>query len=563
MQMRTQKVALLILLLLTTATLCIMAAVPPVSRDALTHHLLVPKLYLLHGGIYEIPQIVFSYYPMNLDLLYAAGMYMGNDILPTYIHMLFGLLTALLIYRYLRRRYGSVWGLAGALFFLTLPVIIKLCTTTYVDLGVIFFVFASLLALLKWHDSGARLRWLILAAAACGLALGTKYTAVLDYFFLTILVPVLYSNMRREQRNNVKSAAGTRDAVKALGWMVVFAAIAFAVFSPWAIKNYIWTQNPVYPLAQGFLNPGEHTANTDVFGNQGEGYKLSPLTKRTVLYGENLGQVLLVPIRVFLEGADDKPQYFDGRLNPALLIFSVMALLFIRGRTARYKMHDIVFFSYAALIVLTAWLTVDMRIRYICTCIAPLTVLTMTGARELWTYLNERVALSKRVLRWGVPVVLAAAFLANYVYLYQQFQKVEPLYYLSGKVTRDEYIQKFRPEYAALTYMNTNIPAGSKIFAIFLGNRMYYSDHFLEMRSQRFFDYVQTSADAMELASRLYHDGYMFFLFNTGLMNEFAKDFLDMDALMRLDAFLRVDCERIFSRDGYSLYRLKVGGENG
>ena len=57
-------------LLAVIVAIVLLGAVPPVSRDALTHHLAVPKLYLSHGGIYEIPSIAFSYYPMNLDLLY-------------------------------------------------------------------------------------------------------------------------------------------------------------------------------------------------------------------------------------------------------------------------------------------------------------------------------------------------------------------------------------------------------------------------------------------------------------------------------------------------------------
>ncbi|MBU2623293.1 MAG: hypothetical protein KKD92_13335, partial [Proteobacteria bacterium] len=67
----------------------ILSSVPPVSRDALTHHLAVPKLYLNHGGMYEIPSVIFSYYPMNLDLLYLIPLYFGNDIVPKYIHFLF------------------------------------------------------------------------------------------------------------------------------------------------------------------------------------------------------------------------------------------------------------------------------------------------------------------------------------------------------------------------------------------------------------------------------------------------------------------------------------------
>jgi 4-amino-4-deoxy-L-arabinose transferase-like glycosyltransferase len=129
----------MVLLVVLLCTLILLSWVPPVSRDALTHHLAVPKLYLEHGGIFEIPAIGFSYYPMNLDLLYIIPLYFGNDILAKFIHGIFALLTAGLIFGYLAKRLGSVWGLFGALFFLSLPIIVKLSITVYVDLGLVFF----------------------------------------------------------------------------------------------------------------------------------------------------------------------------------------------------------------------------------------------------------------------------------------------------------------------------------------------------------------------------------------------------------------------------------------
>jgi hypothetical protein len=98
-------------------SISILASVPPVDRDALTHHLYVPKLYLQHGGIYEIPNIEFSYYPMNLDLLYLIPMYFNNDIIPKFIHFAFALITAAMIYRYLNRRLNQQYALLGSLFF--------------------------------------------------------------------------------------------------------------------------------------------------------------------------------------------------------------------------------------------------------------------------------------------------------------------------------------------------------------------------------------------------------------------------------------------------------------
>ncbi len=70
MSQKVISIGLLVLLFALIASIVVLSAVPPVSKDELVHHLAVPKLYLKHGGMYEIPFMPFSYYPMNLDLLY-------------------------------------------------------------------------------------------------------------------------------------------------------------------------------------------------------------------------------------------------------------------------------------------------------------------------------------------------------------------------------------------------------------------------------------------------------------------------------------------------------------
>ncbi len=54
------------LILIVICSIVLLSLVPPVSKDELVHHLAVPKLYLKHGGMIEIPFMPFSYYPMNL-----------------------------------------------------------------------------------------------------------------------------------------------------------------------------------------------------------------------------------------------------------------------------------------------------------------------------------------------------------------------------------------------------------------------------------------------------------------------------------------------------------------
>jgi hypothetical protein len=194
---QAMKLFLCGLVVVLIGVVLVMSWVPPISRDALTHHLAVPKLYVKHGGMVEIPSLVFSYYPMNLDLLYIPPLLLNNDIIPKYIHFIFALLTAGLIFVYLRRRVGRVYALAGILFFLSLPVIVKLSTTVYVDLGLVFFSTLALIYLLKWIEEDFSKRHLIVSAIGCGLALGTKYNALIVLLLMSLFVPFVYTKKKR------------------------------------------------------------------------------------------------------------------------------------------------------------------------------------------------------------------------------------------------------------------------------------------------------------------------------------------------------------------------------
>jgi 4-amino-4-deoxy-L-arabinose transferase-like glycosyltransferase len=236
----------------------VLGATPPISRDALTHHLYVPKLFIEAGGIVELPHIPFSYYPMNLDLLYMIPLYFGNDILPKNIHFLFALITAWLIFRYLDKRIGRVYGLFSAFFFLSIPVVIKLSSTVYVDLGLICLTTASILMLAEWREMGFPLMKLVWAGFFCGLALGTKYNGLVTFVLLALIVPVLY--LRAHPRTATYQ-------VKSFYHGAIFAAVALLVFSPWMIRNIVWTGNPIYPLYQnifqqsGQVHPDKHQAS--------------------------------------------------------------------------------------------------------------------------------------------------------------------------------------------------------------------------------------------------------------------------------------------------------------
>jgi hypothetical protein len=43
--------------------------------------------------------------------------------------------------------------------------------------------------------------------------------------------------------------------LKAIGCAFIFVFVSLLVFSPWMIKNYSQTKNPVYPLYNSWFNP--------------------------------------------------------------------------------------------------------------------------------------------------------------------------------------------------------------------------------------------------------------------------------------------------------------------
>ena len=88
---------------------------------------------------------------------------------------------------------------------------------------------------------------------------------------------------------------------------------------------------------------------------------------------------------------------------------------------------------------------------------------------KLFTTSNKKIAL--------ISVIICSSAIAyNFTYIVNQFQILQPLPYLRGEITRDQYISKFYPEYPIIQYANSYIPTDTKVLCLYLGNRGYYMD---------------------------------------------------------------------------------------
>ena len=528
-----------------------LSSVPPISRDALVHHLAVPKLYLQHGGIYEIPSMEFSYYPMNLDLLYLIPLYLGVDIAAKFIHFSFGLLTAIIIYFYLKNRINKIYALLGVIFFLSTPIIIKLSTSIYVDLGLVFFSTLSLLSVLEWQKNQFKPKYLVISAISCGLAMGTKYNGLIIFFILTCFIPLVFSI--RNRCNNVKLI----DIIKPC---FVFFSIAILVFSPWMIRNYCWTKNPIYPLYNNIFQDNSKRS-TQVQTQSNEKRKGSGIfTSRSKYYNESGWAMVFLPIRIFFQGEDRNMRLFDGKLNPLLLLFPVFAF-FPRKRQnipllTLTEKKILLWFS--ILFFFFAFFSTALRIRYIVPIVPPLVLLSIYGIKNLMDSIGRVSIVKYKFFFVAVLAIVVVSFLSlNVFYIKDLFFYVKPLDYIIGNVSRDDYIARFRFEHPATLYINKNLSDDSLSWLIYLGKRGYYLNKpYAPDKANHFINIVKNSNNCDEITAKFIQNGVTHFVIQTGFLNKWQNEIFSVQKQELLKKFLKKNTLLLYYKNDVGVFKL-------
>jgi 4-amino-4-deoxy-L-arabinose transferase-like glycosyltransferase len=525
--------ALWSLLLATVLAVMILGLLPPTARDELTHHLALPRLYLKAGRILEVPFAPYSYYPMLLDMLYTPWVGWGWDFAPKLIHGLFGFLTALLLYSYLAGRLNALYGLLGAFVFLSTPAILRLSTWAYIDLGLVFYATASLLCLLRWLERGEGTRWLVLAGLSAGFALATKPNALLVLFVLLLLFLFALARQR---------GAGMQEATSR-GFFLLLAALI--PLSPWLVRNLFWTGNPLFPFFTAlFGGAGADSAGVSV----GPASALGILVKRDLLYGESPWEIAALPLRVFFSGRDDSAQYFDGVLNPILILFLPWSF---KGKWVEEKK---LLFAFALIYFLYALFLTDLRIRYLLPIVPPLVILLVYGIHNIY-------------LRIARPPLLYAAVLfllaLNGHYLWSYVRTLAPLGYLSGRESRDSYLSRMLGEYPALQFINQNLPQSAKIYFLFVGRRVYYCerDYFHDTGESPDFltQAIRAAGDDRGIKERLAAKGITHLLIRGDLFVRFLADNLGPQEVENWNRFGMRYLRQVFDRQGYGLYEIRQG----
>ena len=217
--------------LLVAVPLLVTAAEPPLSWDACTYHLAVPRFYAEAHRFVYLPHNVYSSMPLGATMYYLWAMLWDGYTTANGCYIVVSALAVALVYRlsrlWLSRFYAAV---AAALVFFT-PVFFIVMPGAHVDHFVILYAAAALGIYFGRPEGLTSWRAAVAFGLFLGAALGVKYTSV---YVLGACTPVfVYDIARRRLRPS---------------YLALALGVAFVLVLPWLVKAYVERGNPVFPV---------------------------------------------------------------------------------------------------------------------------------------------------------------------------------------------------------------------------------------------------------------------------------------------------------------------------
>lgn len=173
---RADRIAAIALALVALPALVAPLA-PPAAFDELMYHLPYARQVAQQGSLGIHEWLRYPWFPYNYNLLYAAALQVGDDVLPHFLNALAGLLSAVMVLRLGMQHTNRLTALIGT----AIWVGIGDYSNALIDMGVALFVLGACVALWWWRESQpvhGGTRWLGLAAFCLGVAAGSKYQAL-------------------------------------------------------------------------------------------------------------------------------------------------------------------------------------------------------------------------------------------------------------------------------------------------------------------------------------------------------------------------------------------------
>jgi hypothetical protein len=412
---RVGALCLAVILLATFVATC----APASSMDATVYHLRVPSEFLRTRRWSKLEQVQ-SFQPLYVEMLFAEALVLGGGRLAALVHWTLGLAAIGSAAVWARRLGGrAIWG---AVVFGASALYIWESTSAFIDLGLgLFASFALFWATADEADAAC----IGLGGIFGGLAAGAKFTGLA----VALLAGIAgFCSVWPDRRRALR---------RLIGVGCVSVLIAF----PWYLRDYLFTGNPIYPLA-----------NT-LFG----GPRLM-FAAITYGLGTDLRHLLTSPFDLLVRRAE---VYDSGwSIGPAYLALVPVGLVIARSRDAL-----LVVFSIVAWWLL--WFYSSPQVRLLIPILPAAAGLAGAAVTAAW-------AAPRLGPRLGVVCVLGVAVLGATasagMYLRANGRAAV------GLESADDYLLRTSWNYPAYLRANTSLPRDAKVASIGDGDNLFYLD---------------------------------------------------------------------------------------
>jgi hypothetical protein len=413
----------------------LLTLVPPFEAfDALFYHLTQPARVLQDGGL-RVVDIPHFWFPNLTENVYLWALGLGSERAAQILHFAWALLSVLFLWRWA----SSVWNAEIArktlLLLAAMPALPLLASWAYADMALAYYSVAALFAYVRYRTTRVN-HWLAIMAIMSGFAISVKYTA--------FVVPLTCGLLLFFHRPLARSMAAAAQ----------FSAITILTALPYYIRNALLMNNPFYPFAFG--------------GRFWDDFRAAWYADSGTGIGWDAFRLLLLPLTTLL-GTQDA-NFFDGRMGPLFLILAPVTIWIFIRRTHQDSAEGMSLLTIGVFSLLSfgAWTigvinsSALLQARLLFPVLLPFAIPTALAWDSLKTFDTSRLRISF-LANALIAVVLALTVFDQAVFVLQR----NPLAVAVGAQTRERYIERINPSYAALIGMMNELPADARVYSLF------------------------------------------------------------------------------------------------
>jgi hypothetical protein len=469
------RVALKLALAVALAMAFVSAGAPVSDSDSRGYHVGGPQRYIREGSIQFYTDDVQLTFYQGQSMLNLWLMVLGSDSAAQVLSWWFAVSLVLSVYSLAKRAYGQGTGIVAAVIVGTFPLVAERGIQPSPDMA---STMMSLVLVYLGLESGRRayvgVGWAVAIGVLAGGAVIFRLNAALFLVAAGLLVPVWWRWMCRVRWTQVVL-------------LCVIGCTAFiAMILPWALRNYTWTGNPVYPFFSAW------------FG----GWVLP----------EDASQYLMAQLRV---GSSFSLVKIGTRLTDLLTDMRFNVLVFALPWFAPLFGAD----RRTSVVFIATWLTslvVSLNLADAARFYAP----TMAFAAMLAGHVLVRLLRWGGVFRWalgGLVLLITCINVGAAAIWYLQFARVA-----LGDTDRDTFLAASSAFYNDFLWMNEHLPADAKVLAI--TRETYY----LERPALRFIPVLTPQSGLFDFNSYADAEEFLVALHLTGVTHFFFPDPMNM-----------------------------------